>query len=509
MREHTELLRMLADPRSRLVETHETVQDDQFLGRLDEAKQSALSELMAILPLYLLQGPPGVGKTYLVREVVRRRFADEPTARLLLTAQSHHSVDHLVTELQQDWQTQSFHHPLAVRCSGPETHDAPTALHLASQTRTLAGRLATSELARNSTPRLIEALQSAVGEPPVTTAASRAEFRSLEGLVMRAANVVFATTNSADLERLVDEKGQFDWAIVEEAGKATGIELLMPLLLSHRRLMIGDHKQLPPFGAEKADDLLNDPERLRSALRLGLELTERSLKDVVDDDLAEMIDDDAADTEFAQLCADAKGMLFLFQTLIENEVARQERPGARPPNIARVLTVQHRMHPVIAGLVSRCFYGGTIRTGKEAQAKFVTTPSPVTSADLKRLPDAPIVVVDLPYQQSTVGSRDVESYPRFTNLGEVQAVRDIVQLLQPSAAGARPSLAVLSPYARQVARIRTELMADDNCRSALSRLKPVARGNAWCSTVDAFQGNEADAIVVDPRWIHSASARIA
>ena len=508
LREHTELLRMLADPRSRLVETHETVQDDQFLGRLDEAKQSALSELIAILPLYLLQGPPGVGKTYLVREVVRRRFADEPTARILLTAQSHHSVDHLVTELQQDWQTQSFHHPLAVRCSGPETHDAPTALHLASQTRTLAGRLATSELARNSTPRLIETLQSAVNVPSVRTAASRAEFRSLEGLVMRAANVVFATTNSADLERLVDEKGQFDWAIVEESGKATGIELLMPLLLSHRRLMIGDHKQLPPFGAEKADDLLNDPERLRSALRLGLELTERSLKDVVDDDLAEMIDDDAADTEFAQLCADAKGMLFLFQTLIENEVARQERPGARSPNIARALTVQHRMHPVIAGLVSRCFYGGTIRTGEEAQAKFLSTPSPVTSADVKRLPDAPIVVVDMPYQQSTVGSRDVERYPRFTNLDEVHAVRDIIQLLQPSAAEARPSLAVLSPYARQVARIRTELMEDDNCRSALSCLTPVARGNAWCSTVDAFQGNEADAIVVSlVRNNHHATLR--
>ncbi|WP_353299026.1 hypothetical protein, partial [Sulfitobacter pacificus] len=28
---------------------------------------------------------------------------------------------------------------------------------------------------------------------------------------------------------------------MEEAGKANGLELLAPLLLSHRRLMIGDH----------------------------------------------------------------------------------------------------------------------------------------------------------------------------------------------------------------------------------------------------------------------------
>jgi hypothetical protein len=120
LREHSELLRMLADPRGGLIETHETVQDDAFLTRLDDAKQGALKELIGILPLYLLQGPPGVGKTFLVREVVRRRFADEPAARILLTAQSHHSVDHLVSELQQDWQTQSAEHPLAVRCSGPD-----------------------------------------------------------------------------------------------------------------------------------------------------------------------------------------------------------------------------------------------------------------------------------------------------------------------------------------------------------------------------------------------------
>jgi hypothetical protein len=509
LREHIELLRMLADPRSRLVETHETVQADQYLDRLDAAKQGALQDLFGILPLYLLQGPPGVGKTFLVREVVRRRFSDEPAARILLTAQSHHSVDHLVTELQQDWQTQSQQHPLAVRCSGSETADAPTALDLGSQTRMLANRLATSNLARSSSPRLIEALKSAVGgQQAGREAASRAEIRALEGLVMRAANLVFATTNSADLERLVDEKGQFDWAIVEEAGKATGIELLMPLLLSHRRLMIGDHKQLPPFGAEKAGELLNDPERLRIALRLGLELTERSLRDVVSDELTEMIDDDDAEAEFGQLCADAKRMLFLFETLIEDEAARQAKSGARPPNIARVLTIQHRMHPVIAGLVSRCFYDGAIGTGKEAAAKFSSALSPIISRDDKRLPDTPIVIVDMPYQQSTIGGKDVERYPRFTNPGEVQAVRDIVQLLQPSTADRRPSLAVLSPYAKQVMRIRMELMEDDNCRSALARFKPVARGDAWCSTVDAFQGNEADAIIVSlVRNNHHATLR--
>src|SRR5204863_3954297 len=59
--------------------------------------------------------------------------------------------------------------------------------------------------------------------------------RSLEALLLRCANLVFASTNAGDLERLIEERSQFDWTIVEEAGKATGVELISPLLLSHRR----------------------------------------------------------------------------------------------------------------------------------------------------------------------------------------------------------------------------------------------------------------------------------
>ncbi len=42
-------------------------------------------------------------------------------------------------------------------------------------------------------------------------------------MILRAANLVFATTNSYAVERLIEERGLFDWTIVEEAGKATGL----------------------------------------------------------------------------------------------------------------------------------------------------------------------------------------------------------------------------------------------------------------------------------------------
>lgn len=85
-------------------------------------------------------------------------------------------------------------------------------------------------------------------------------------MILRSANLVFATTNSAAVERLIEERSLFDWTIVEESGKATGGALLSPLLLSYRRLMIGDHKQLPPYNVERMTRLLSAPDKVKAAV---------------------------------------------------------------------------------------------------------------------------------------------------------------------------------------------------------------------------------------------------
>ena len=88
-------------------------------------------------------------------------------------------------------------------------------------------------------------------------------------LIRDAASIVIATANSGDIERLVEAREQFDWVIVEEAAKATGPEMVGPLMLSGRRLLIGDHYQLPPFDADRLGKILRDDSLVMEAIKMA------------------------------------------------------------------------------------------------------------------------------------------------------------------------------------------------------------------------------------------------
>ena len=94
---------------------------------------------------------------------------------------------------------------------------------------------------------------------------------SLMNHLLRSANMVFTTTNSKYVENMLTHKAQFDWSIMEETGKVSGIELLSPMLLSHRRLMIGDHLQLPPYRTAEIQSIFKEPQRLYKAIQTALD----------------------------------------------------------------------------------------------------------------------------------------------------------------------------------------------------------------------------------------------
>ncbi len=504
--EHQELLRMLTDPRGRLVDSQDRLDDtDLFFAGLDRAKQQALRDLTAILPLYLIQGPPGVGKTHLVGELVRRRFSEEPTSRLLLTAQSHAAIDHLMSALKPLLEPSEQGHtkPLVVRCRKRDKVGNVDPFDISAQATALLHGLVASPLFKEGTVALQSRLKAIAkdanngaakrateGRSPQRTQAGRGSF---ESVVLRAANVVFATTGAPELEKLIEERGQFDWSIVEEAGKATGGELISPLLLSHRRLMIGDHKQLPPYRSDEMRALLESSVAMQEVVSVAPTMISRSLRGAAVDDLLE----DWQDSDVTDVGAAAIDALLMFETMIEREFSHQKkRPNGR--HIAFSLTVQHRMHPEIAALVSHTFYDGTLATDPEREAQFAQELPPFNLLPESRLPNTPIVVVTMPDVQSQMHQKRGDLSPPWWNEDEAAVVLDVLAVLQPKTnLGRKPTLAVLSPYAQQVRKLHQDIESLRASRLAhLSGFATANGGASFCSTVDGFQGSEADIVVV-------------
>lgn len=506
--QHTELLGMLADARGRIGDSHDPLDEtEESFKALDRSKQDALREILATVPLFLLQGPPGVGKTYLAGDVVRRRFEEEPTNRILLSAQSNSAIDHLMSEVEAIFRKLPLdQRPLIVRARPVDDDDSVGDLEIDVQADNLLRSLADSPLVAEAPPHLRERVRTLAearrtGIPariaPRDAIARRtsSELRAFEGMILRAANLVFATTNSYAVERLIDERSLFDWSIIEEAGKATGGELLSPLLLSHRRLMIGDHKQLPPFDIDKVSALLASTSDVTKTIALADNLISRYLKEpTVDDIFRELRNDDG---DLGSVCAATLNILTLFETLIEAELKRQKRKTTGRP-IARRLTEQYRMHPAIARVVSHCFYDDELVTNDKKKQRFLSSPAPFSSVDPARLPESPIVFVDMPYcREEGPGGRSGDRMPPWSNPGEADAVMRALQLLQAKE-GERPSVAILSPYRQQVAALSSKLKnyVDGGSLNHLRDFSPAIADTDFCGTVDSFQGAEADLVLI-------------
>lgn len=147
-----------------------------------------------------------------------------------------------------------------------------------------------------------------------------AEFRL--ALLFRArivASTCVALTGSQGADRVT-----FDLCIVDEASKANPTELMVPLASSHKWVLVGDEKQLPPF----VEPELYDPEVLE---RYDLQRSE------------------------------------VEERLFAGLTASLPRPSVS------TLTRQHRMHPTIGDLVSQTFYDGRIVSSPRTESALMNS----------------------------------------------------------------------------------------------------------------------------------------
>lgn len=260
-------------------------------------------------------------------------------------------------------------------------------------------------------------------------------------------NVVGCTCSFVGSREFQERFSEFDTVVVDEVSKATPTELLIPCLLGRRVVLVGDHKQLPPFaptGEGAYDDLAED-----------LGLTKQELR-----------------AELARSLFKER-----FEFLDPKSSVAEDLSRGRGRTLT--LTQQYRMHSQIMAGVNY-FYGGRLEMGDpriDAERSHGLPEGTWTRHD------AHVVWIDVPaaWESELVGTS-------WRNVQEARTVARVVEQLERAGLPAGLDVGVISMYAEQAFAVRREIDAVG--------LSPAFRGRVRVSTVDRFQGMERDIVVV-------------
>ena len=523
LQEHSYVLRALAQPGQVYMDTQiaelPAVLDP---AAVDESKTAAIQDSLRVRPMYALQGPPGTGKTTLVAHLLRQILADDPVAQILVTAQAHGAVDVLRRKVREEvfGNVPEDDLPLAVRLGKGEKGERPQDVEgsVANVTAGLltrviarpyqgAGQSAAQrrwlELARQLAELANGAYGNGLPEPGGRLMQAERDLADFAELVKRSASITYCTTSARDLEDLADSNRSFDWSIIEEAGRSHGFDLALPLQVGHRWLLLGDQAQLPPY---RINDYAEGIEQLGHAVEALAELTSQQL---VDREWvarwARQSPQDHAD--FQVFC---KSWLRTFGTLfnqLKEGIFGTERMTLREPVGAATgrLSIQYRMHPTIGTLISKAFYpdfggidNGTMGPDRAPLPRILhTIESPI---DLR---GKAILWIDTPWCQERPDAGELgpkQKRPRFENPGEAEIIARFLNSLRRTS-GDKGDVAVLAPYTAQVRLLNQKLKAVGAAggltfRQSMQRRTGEQSGDRWAHTVDSFQGNEADIVVV-------------
>lgn len=228
--------------------------------------------------LALIQGPPGTGKTTVIAEIIWQSIRRNPDCKILLTSQTNLAVDNALERLQGqpgirpirigrpeklEPEGRRFSMPIINTWSaGKDTYVTEDKKEF--DTNDNASKIWIDRIctAVSNDPKYSEAVRAWKEELCANDLQSRSNFNQL---YKKNVNLVAATCSicgSPDFMRTycdlfggtMNDDMFFDVVIMDEASKATPLEMAVPLVLGKKIIVIGDHKQLPPMLDENTID---------------------------------------------------------------------------------------------------------------------------------------------------------------------------------------------------------------------------------------------------------------
>ena len=240
----------------------------------DQPKQlEAVAKTLLAKDLALIQGPPGTGKTTVIAEIIWQTLLREPKAKLLITSQTNLAVDNALERIKG----KKLVRP--IRVGNIEKFEDEGKVYsndrIKNWIQAKTGSKEEKQYSDNAVCQWIENVKDKCSKEEKYAKAVSKWKKGLDekdvlikstfsNAYYEYVNVFAATCSECGSRNFGDtyqmtfnqhserkSEPEFDLVIMDEASKATPPELVLPLTLGKKVVIIGDHKQLPPMIDEK------------------------------------------------------------------------------------------------------------------------------------------------------------------------------------------------------------------------------------------------------------------
>lgn len=216
----------------------------EFVFELNESQKRAVRIALGDTELSLIQGPPGTGKTQVIAEICLQLLRRNPGLRILICSETHVAVNNLLSRISK--------YTSGIRIVRIRDKEKDDAIDEYSPESIINSYLiwASKSIQNDMAYSIIEEEMKAAVED------EQRKKSSLEKALALSANIVGMTCNRTAAYDFRDTTEIFDVVIIDEVCKATLPEILTPLLVAKKAVLLGDPKQLPPVFCSEEQEII-------------------------------------------------------------------------------------------------------------------------------------------------------------------------------------------------------------------------------------------------------------
>lgn len=446
------LMRKINEPTE--LKQNQLIEIDSYINtELDENQKEAVQKAISLCPdseILLIQGPPGTGKTTTITEILQQILKRHKHYKILVASQSNQAVDNVLEKI-----CESEH---KIMCIGNDTSKMSKIVQNYTETKVLntlikqtRDRIKSNAITHQdeATMHKLQALQNEFDEKLQFISNDMLEKDKLRdnetaNLFLKHHRLIFGTLLGISSWRNFRDIA-FDFAIVDEAGRATLSELLVPCIKARRIVLVGDHKQLAP---------------------------------VIDDEISQHLENYNKNEVLESL----------FERLFKRFEAKQESQYLK--HFYHRLVYNYRATQSICNLYSIPFYNGELRTkaqiNKERKHNITHFTSSAVWIDTGKLSDR----FDTQQGTGKINKKHVEIIQKYLQI-ILQSMKDTKTIY---------SIGIITPYKAQKEYLEQNLKIRrefDRFYTEKTHQDDDEKKRIDIGTIDSFQGSDRDIIIYD------------